>query len=463
MTDLLRLDAHDLLAGFVARRFSPSEVLDQVGQRIEATRDLNAFVSLDLEGAFAEARQITTAYARGEETRPLAGIPLAVKDIIDTSGLPTTRGSSIFRDLRPTADATVVARARQNGAIVVGKTNTHEFAWGITTDNPHFGASRNPWDRDRSPGGSSGGSAVAVATGTVPIAIGTDTGGSVRIPAAFCGVFGLKPSFGLISTSGVFRLARTLDHVGILSRTPRDSKLFLSVVADRGTVDGTTALVAGQPAAARELRIGRCFDAAKMSEDLAAASTRALAVLDGWGATLVDVAPLPAPEPTFAAIQGAEAYHFHHTLGLFPTRAADYGTDVRERLERAADITISDYLIACEQRDEVRGAWADSLQEVDVIASPVSPGPPPAHGTSDVLHQGVVHDFRDLVMPFTIAQNLTGMPACSIPVGLDCNGLPMALQLTGRHGDEKTITELADALVTAIGAPVLDGTLKASL
>jgi aspartyl-tRNA(Asn)/glutamyl-tRNA(Gln) amidotransferase subunit A len=449
MSELLALDAHDLRAGYMARRFSPTEVMEQVGQRIESTRHMNAFVAVRLEAALVEAKRITTGYLRGDEHRPLAGIPLAVKDIIDTADLVTACGSSIFRDRRPACDAAVVARARRSGAIVIGKTNTHEFAWGITTDNPHFGACRNPWDPERTPGGSSGGSAVAVATGAVPLAFGTDTGGSIRIPAAFCGVFGFKPTFGIITTDGVFPLAPSLDHVGVISRTPRDARLLLAAVATERADRLSAAVPALRRLRPHELRIGRCVESQALSEDLAFAFSRILTRLEQRGATVIDVALPPAPEGAFATIQGAEAYHVHSQLGLFPARGDEYGSDVRERLERSATIALDEYLSAAEERNDLRAAWRDALQAVDVIVSPVSPGQPPLRGTSDVLHQGESHDFRALVMPHTVSQDLTGLPACSVPLGLDRDGLPLAVQLSGRHGDEATLIELAEILVDA--------------
>jgi aspartyl-tRNA(Asn)/glutamyl-tRNA(Gln) amidotransferase subunit A len=449
MSELLLLDAHDLVAGYIAHDFSPLEVLDEVAERIGLIDRLNAFVALDLERAAVEAKRITAAYVRGEETRPLAGVPIAVKDIIDTADLTTAHGSSIFRGRRPTVDATVVRRAREHGAIVVGKTNTHEFAWGITTDNPHYGASANPWSPDRTPGGSSGGSAVAVATGVVPFALGTDTGGSIRIPAACCGVVGLKPTFGRVSTSGVFPLARSLDHIGLLTRTPRDARLVLSAIAGRDVADPATALTLAASPLKAEVVVGRCLPASGLSRDLGQAAAAALQRLERSGATTVDVELPEDYEHAFITIQGAEAHRLHRELGLFPQRAEDYGTDVRERLESTASISLSDYLQAVERRNAIRAAWSDVLRLVDVVVSPVSPVPPPRRGEYSIQHNGAAASFRDLVMPFTMPQNLTGFPACSVPLGFDQDGLPVAIQLTGRPGDERLLLQLAEKLIPA--------------
>src|SRR4051794_22897566 len=220
--------AVELRAKFLRRELSPVELIDQAATRPE----LGAFITLDLDEARAQAKAADRAYKRGD-ARPLEGLTLGVKDLFDTAGLRTTYGSRIFSGHVPARDAWAVKRAKDAGAIVVGKTVTHEFAWGITTVNPHFELVRNPHGPDRVPGGSSGGSAVALATGQVALALGTDTGGSIRIPASFCGISGLKPTFARISTEGVYPLARSLDHAGPMARTPQDVKLFFEALAGR--------------------------------------------------------------------------------------------------------------------------------------------------------------------------------------------------------------------------------------
>src|SRR6478609_5185792 len=222
------LSAIELRAAFASRELSPVETLDYVTRREE----LGAFVTLDLERAHAEAVRAEQAYA-DDEARPLEGLTLAVKDLFDTAGLRTTYGSRIFATHVPAADAWAVRKARDAGAIVLGKTLTHEFAWGITSVNRHFPPLCNPYDGERVAGGSSGGSAVALATGQAALALGTDTGGSIRIPASFCGVSGLKPTFGRISTEGVYPLARSLDHAGPMARTPEDVRLFYEALVGR--------------------------------------------------------------------------------------------------------------------------------------------------------------------------------------------------------------------------------------
>ena len=232
--ELVALGVDELRRRYRERQVSPIEVIDALGPRIERAQPLlNAFTTLSLDRAREEAAVAERRFAKGDE-RPLEGIPLGVKDLLDTEGVRTTYGSAIFESHVPRADAEAVRRARDAGAIVVGKTGTHEFAWGITSENPHYGPCRNPWDTERISGGSSGGSAVALAAGLVALAIGSDTGGSIRIPAAFCGVTGLKPSYARVSTAGTFPLAPSLDHVGPMAQRPLDAwELYAAMAGHR--------------------------------------------------------------------------------------------------------------------------------------------------------------------------------------------------------------------------------------
>ena len=300
--------AIELKAAFAARELSPVELIDHAAEHAE----LGAFITLTLDAARAEARVAERAYKDGT-ARALEGLPLAVKDLFDTAGVRTTYGSRIYEGHVPLADAEAVRRAKDAGAIVVGKTLTHEFAWGITSTNPHFPVCRNPWDPERVPGGSSGGSAVALATGAAALALGTDTGGSVRIPAAFCGVCGLKPTYNRISAAGVFPLARSLDHVGPMARTPADVRLFFeALTGSRATREPEPRIAICPDLHARELEPGirRAFDEA----------ARALDAFE---------VPFEGAEriyPAFVPIQGVEAALAHHAT--FPSRRDDYGPDV---------------------------------------------------------------------------------------------------------------------------------------
>ena len=425
--------ARELRRAYAARELSPVEVVEALAARREALAGrLNAYVGHDAERERAEAKEAERRHAAGEAVGPLDGVPVAVKDLIDTADLPTAYGSRMFRGHRPGADAPVVAAARSAAAIVAGKTATHEFAWGITSDNPHFGACRNPWDPSRVPGGSSGGSAVAVASGQAPLAFGTDTAGSVRIPAAFCGVVGFKPTYGLLPVGGIFALAPSLDHVGLLGRDARDVADLFAAVLPRS---GGRLLVSGPRA-----RSAAPFDVRAAVLDVPGAPTPepairrvlddGVGVLERLGAR-VDAATVQGDDDLMHAmrrVQAVEAYRVHHVAGLFPARASDYGDDVRERLEMASALTLEDYLGGLEAMRRIREHAERLFDGVDLLVTPVAACAPPPIGQTA--------DLRAHVLPHTILQSLTGLPACVVRAGFDGDGLPVGMQLTGpRFGD----------------------------
>jgi aspartyl-tRNA(Asn)/glutamyl-tRNA(Gln) amidotransferase subunit A len=455
------LPAVELLRLYATRELSPVEVVDAFAQRIEAQEGLlKAYAALRLDEARDEARAAERFYAGGEVDRPpLLGVPLAVKDLFDTADLQTTYGSPMFRGHIPAADAVAVRHARQAGAIVLGKTATHEFAWGITSYNAHFDWGRNPWATERVCGGSSGGSAVALAAGEATLALGSDTGGSIRAPAAFCGVVGLKPTYGRISTAGVFPLAPSLDHVGPMGRTPADVFLFHRVLAS----PGGSAVPAEDPqrlpglnAGASGLRVGVSDDLVPvaLSGHVGAAIESSLRLLEKCGARVV---PVALPEmadvlTTFAAIQGAEALAVHRDAGLFPDCREDYGADVRGRLEAAEGISLERYRSATLARERLRAGFLRALEQADVLLTPVAAAPPVPRGEEEQDHLGARVSFRQLVLPFTTPQDLAGVPACALRAGFDEFGIPVGVQLTARPGEEATALRAAAALHDATGA-----------
>lgn len=362
---LHELSATELLSGYAARDFTPVDVIDTLAARIEELNDeLGAFTTLCLDRARKEA-------ADGRDG-PLAGVPFAAKDLFHTEGVRTTYGSRMFAGHVPAEDAAAVATLRAAGAILIGKTQMHEFAWGITGVNESMGSARNPRDPTRIAGGSSGGSAVALAAGMVPLALGTDTGGSIRIPSAFCGTAGFKPTFGRVGTDGVWPLAPSLDHVGPMARTIQDLELMFRVLTADDARPGEPEFV---------------------EDDLS------------WASDAFDV---------FAVIQSVEAARVHTTAGLFPARAGEYGDDVRHRLERAVDIDPSAYVDATRRREEIRGRFARLLHGNRVLVTPVTTVPPPRPEDTAAL--------RDTVMPHTTPQNLAGLPSCALPGGVQVTG-----------------------------------------
>jgi aspartyl-tRNA(Asn)/glutamyl-tRNA(Gln) amidotransferase subunit A len=464
---LIRLGAGELRRRFRRRELSPVEVLDAVAARIELTQPLlNAFVTLCLDRARAEAEQAERRFASGDD-RPLEGIPLAVKDLLDTEGVRTTYGSSIFASHVPSADAEAVRLAREAGAIVVGKTGTHEFAWGITSENPHHGPCRNPWDRDRIAGGSSGGSGVALAAGLVPLALGSDTGGSIRIPASFCGVVGLKPTYARVNAAGTFPLAPSLDHVGPMAQHPSDAWSLYRIISEidctrtRGGRDQgrerapVSPSVEAPPGEARleGVRIGvsGALGGSDASEDVEAALADCLATAADLGATMVDVEVRTAEliEDAFVTIQRAEALETHRERGLFPERSAEYGEDVRARLEQATGIGLADYLGAAADRARIDADLSAILKDVDVLVTPVSPVAPVRIGENVTLHRGREVEFRPMVLAATTPQNLAGLPACTVRAGFDSDGLPIGVQVTAAKGAEARAVAVAERLFEA--------------
>jgi aspartyl-tRNA(Asn)/glutamyl-tRNA(Gln) amidotransferase subunit A len=463
MTALLELSARELLMRFANGDASPVDAIDEVAVRTSRIDGgLGAFTTLCLERARAEARRCEEAYRRREPQGPLAGLPLGVKDLFDSGGVRTTYGSPMFADHVPTADAEALRRARAAGAVLVGKTQTHEFAWGISSVNELMGTSRNPWAPDRISGGSSGGSAVALATCQVSLALGSDTGGSIRVPSALCGTVGFKPTYGRVSTTGIWPLARTLDHPGPMARTPADAALLLEVIAgvdaaDPATRDVPLGDLAGSLANGLQgVVVGVCPDLhlVPLSPAVQRAFDAALAAAAACGARVAEVR-LPEARDiyrVFGITQRAEALHSHLEAGLYPARAAEYGADVRARLEAASREGIRDYLRAAAERARIRAAFERAFTEVDLLLTPVGAGTAVPIGTEVLEHLGASIEFRELVMSYTTPQDLVGLPACAFRAGFDDLGIPVGAQFTGAAWDDARVLGAAHAVFEATPA-----------
>jgi aspartyl-tRNA(Asn)/glutamyl-tRNA(Gln) amidotransferase subunit A len=441
------LSAAELLDGYRSGELSPLEVVEASLARIGALdADLGAVPTLCAERAREEAAECERAYRDGRPQGSLAGVPFVVKDLFDSADVPTAYGSPMFAGHTPSTDAAVVRNVRAAGAIMLGKSQTHEFAWGITSVNTLMGTSHNPWDPTRISGGSSGGSAVALAADYVPIAIGSDTGGSIRVPSGYCGTVGFKPSYGRLSTEGVWPLARSLDHPGSMARTPEDAALLLNVM---------------EGAAARAVPLGElsgrtvavCPDLqlVPLAPDVQAAFDDAVRTVDALGARVEEL-PLPdaaAIFPAFGVIQRAEALRTHTEAGLYPSRADEYGPDVRGRLELAEQVTLHDYLEATATRERARAAMAALFDGVDVLLTPVTACSPPPIGHDRLMHAGQESEFRDLVMPYTVPHDLLGLPACAVRAGFDELGIPVGVQFSGRRWGDLDVLAAARAFVDA--------------
>ncbi|POX37456.1 Asp-tRNA(Asn)/Glu-tRNA(Gln) amidotransferase GatCAB subunit A [Streptomyces sp. Ru73] len=438
---------------------SPVELTDSVLARLADTEPLvSAYAAVTADRAREEAAAAEREIAAGRRRGPLHGIPMALKDLIDTAGVETAAGSAVRAGRVPDRDATVAALLKQAGAVLVGKAHTHEFAYGLTTPQ-----TRNPRALDRVPGGSSGGSAAAVAAGSATFALGTDTGGSIRVPAALTGTVGLKPTYGLVSGEGVAALSWSLDHVGPITRTVRDAALVLAAIADRGTAgrapeDGPEHR--RRDGDLRGLRVGvpadYYFD--RVDPEVAAAVRAALDRMAGLGARLVDV-EIPLHRYVQAVHWGlmvpeATAYHATH-LGGAPEL---YGDDVRVLLEAGALLPAVDHVRAQRARTLLRREWGQLLGRVDLIAAPTVPATAALTGQQAFTWpDGSAESVADAYVRLSAPANVTGLPALSLPVGADRDGLPIGMQLIGRPYGEAALLAAGDAYEQAVGpAPLAE-------
>jgi aspartyl-tRNA(Asn)/glutamyl-tRNA(Gln) amidotransferase subunit A len=453
-TELASASITEIAALFRKRKLSPVELTRLMLKRI-STLDpkLNAFITVCPELALKQAKKAEAElFAPPEDKRdrgPLHGIPISLKDNICTKGVKTTAGSRILRDYVPMRDAAIVKQLYEAGAVILGKTNMHEFAYGVTSNNPHFGPVHNPWDLHRIPGGSSGGSAAAVAAGLCYGSIGTDTGGSIRIPAALCGVVGLKPTFGVVNVDGVVPLSPRLDCIGPLARSVADAALLAEPLIARSKAQPPPrrATRAGK----RKIRLGlpKDFFFKIVSVEVQYAFDQAVRLLERSGATFVEV-PVPLLHETEDAgnqIAWAEATYYHQQAGWFPAHAADYGEDVRKRIELGTKVAATAYLQALEMRARFIQQLHMALQDanVDALAFPTTPIAAPLIGEETTVVSGEKHPTRALLLRLNRPANLAGVPAISVPCGFTNEGIPVGLQLMGAVGDESILLQAAAA------------------
>lgn len=435
------LSLADASQAMAAKKLSPVELTASVLDRIEAVDErLHAYVTVDADSARKSAERAEREIAQGESRGPLHGIPMGLKDLIDVEGRPTTASSRVRSCHVAARDSAVAARLSDAGAVLLGKTHTHEFAYGLTTPQ-----TRNAWDHGRVAGGSSGGSAVAVAAGGATFALGTDTGGSIRVPAALNGVVGLKPTYGLVSRRGVTSLSWSLDHVGPLTRTVRDASFVLAALVGRDEYDPASPASEGDLSG---LRVGvpRNYYFERIGPEVEKSVCRAIGRLQELGAELVDV-EIPLTRYIQASQWGlmvpeATAYH-ERTLRSVPDL---YTADVRVLLEAGEFVSAGDYLRAQRARTLMREAWAHMLARVDVIAAPAVPMTAAKAGQDSVRWaDGTVEAVSDSYVRLSAPANITGVPALTLPVGKDGAGLPIGMQLMGRPLDEATVLRVGHA------------------
>ena len=446
-------------AALRARKVSSAELTEAALNRIAALQEkLNAFITVMSEHARARARQADEELARGIDRGPLHGVPVAVKDVFCTKGARTTCGSKIFAGFVPDHDAAVVEKLEAAGAVLVGKTNMHELAYGITSSNPHYGYVRNPWDPHRIPGGSSGGSGVAAAAGMVFMAMGSDTGGSIRIPASFCGTAGLKPTSGRVSRYGVMPLDFSLDHMGPLARSVRDVAVALEAIAGYDERDDTSSRESAggylppPEVSISEVRIGlpENFYFERIDPEVFQAVRRAADIAARLGARVV-----PVRVPDMAAVNTVGRVillsEASALMERYLDRRADFGADVLSLLDQGRLLAATDYVNAQRLRRRMQRDFAAVWQDADCLLTPATPTPAPQIGESTVVIDGVEEDARLASTRLVRGINVLGLPALSVMCGFSARGLPLGLQIVGRPFDEALILRVGAALEDALG------------
>ena len=426
-------------------------------------QELRAFITVEQDAALRAADESDERRRDGARRGPLDGLPVAVKDNLDVAGRATTMGSAIFRDHIPLQSAAVVDRLEEQGAVRLGATNLHEFALGVTTENPHYGICRNPWDTSRTPGGSSGGSAVAVAAGMALAALGTDTSGSIRIPAAACGIVGLKPTYGRISSFGCYPEAWSLDHVGVLTASVADAALLLDALSGhdarvRSSLPLPPTSSLHEIDQQRPLRIGieEEFFFSGVDAEVEGIVRGILDELGRVGASLVPVTLPSLSDAIFAltVIDTSETTAFHDAQ--LRRHGEQYGEDVRRLVECGALASAVDYPHAQQIRSNVRAEFHRAFDDVDVIASPTLPLRTPRVGETSVVVNGETRDRDAELMRLVGPSNLAGIPSVSVPCGM-LDGMPVGMQLIGPALGEAAVLRAA-AAVEALVPPRLTPT-----
>jgi aspartyl-tRNA(Asn)/glutamyl-tRNA(Gln) amidotransferase subunit A len=447
--ELTSLSLAEAAAMIRSRKLSPVELTDAYLRRIEEINPrINAYVTVTRDRARADARRAADEIAKGGYKGPLHGIPIAHKDLYATAGIRTTAGSKVLGDWIPDKDAAVVRKLAQSGSVLLGKLNTFEFAYGFTTNNPHYGNTRNPWALDRTPGGSSGGSGAATAASLAVVATGTDTGGSVRVPASFCGCVGLKPTYGRVSRAGIVPLSWTLDHAGVISKTVEDAAIVLQAIAGYDADDYSTVrvpvadYVASLRNGVRGLRVGvpRAYFFELLDEEVRTAIEFALAQFRKLGADVADV-DLPGMETvsqTMGIVEASEGAAYH--AEAWKTRPEDFGAALASMMRRQPP-SGPELIAAYRYRHALAEKVRRVLETVDVLITPTTAGPAPLIDDPRLRIGERTASIGRCTEPF----NGSEVPTVSVPCGFTAAGLPVGMQITGRPFDEATVLRVAHA------------------
>ena len=454
----------EIISSLQQSETSPVELVERLIAQIEELNpSLHLFISINTDGARIAAREAEAAIRSRSRPPSLIGVPFACKDVFWTRDLPTTGGSRVLEDWVAGEDAAVLERLTESGAILLGKTNLHEFGYGATGINSRFGTAVNPWNPERIAGGSSTGSAIAVARGLVPFALGTDAGGSVRVPAALCGVVGLKPTYGRISGFGSIPYAWSIDHVGIIARSVEDVAAVLEVLAGFDARDPASVAAPvprygeGLGGDIRDLTIGvpRRFFYDHVDPEILSATSAALACAERLGARIVDVETpdLDAARTVSLVIQMPEVLSYHSRF--LATKRELYGEDLRSGFAVGQFILAEHYVRAKRLVTQFRRDLGALFEQVDLLVTPTCPIVAPRFDQVSVVTQGKEEALGNAHSRFTNFFNLTGNPAISIPSGQHTTGLPMGVQLIARPFEEETLLRAGDAVQRALDLPAL--------
>jgi len=452
--DLISRPLHQLAPLLQKKEISPVDLFNEAIERIQRLQPkLNSFITITEQEGRKAATEAESEIRKGQYRGPLHGIPISIKDLFATRGVRTTAGSKVLAKWIPDYDATAVARLHQAGMVLIGKTNLHEFAYGVTNDNPHYGSARNPWDPARVPGGSSGGSAAAVASSQCSASLGSDTGGSIRIPSAVCGVVGLKPTYGRVSRYGAIPLSWSLDHVGPLTKSVEDAAIMLAAIAGPDPMDPSSS---SRPlpdyrkemqGSIRGLRLGvpRQYFFEHVDPEIEKFVNAAIRQLESLGTTSVevDIPDLENCSAMEAQITLAEATSYHEPY--LRKQPDDYGPGVRTNLEAGCYLLATDYVKSQRARTLLLRNFNEAFKRADVIVSPTLPALPPQVGEVWVQSRDLREHVIDAFLRFNIPYDLTGLPAISVPCGFSSTGLPIGLQIAGRAFEETTILKAASA------------------
>lgn len=433
---------------------SPLELVESCLERIKRfDPSLNSFITVLEENARREAKMAEKVIKEEKYLGPLHGIPFSIKDVIFAKGIRCTAGSKIMSDYVSSIDATVVSKMKEAGAILIGTNNTHEFACGITNVNPHYGSSRNPWNTSKLSGGSSGGSAVAVAAGMVPISLGTDTSGSIRVPSSLCGVVGLKPTYGRVSKYGIVDLAPSIDHVGCITRSAWDAAAVMQIIAGQDPMDPTTVDIDVpkyteliEESAKHKMSVGipKEYFFEYLEPDVERVFFKFIETIKSMDITAAEVIiESDKIYESWRPIRLAESAEVHSKW--LETRSQDYGDDVRQMLTRGTQISAINYIQAHKFRRDIKNSFIRALKDVDVLVMPTTPLTAPTFGEPDVIIGNKTMEVYSALSRNTIAFDSTGLPALSVPAGLSKGNMPIGVQIVSGPFEEQKILALAFA------------------